>query len=402
MKQEANIFQGADSLQNISISMIRTIMDKSKAMADAGIPVVPFVAGEPDFSTPQSIKDAVIRSIQNNDTHYTSNRGFLPLRKAIAQRMQEETGLCYDPETEVVVTSGGAEAINNALISILNPGDEIIVFSPAFVNYENVAKIVGAKVILIPLNKENGFQIDVEAVRAAITPKTKLIVVNNPCNPTGILYTEETLAKLSELICEYNLIAFSDEIYSTLVYDGCAFRSLASFPGMRERTLVMNGFSKTFAMTGWRLGYLCADRRMIGSVMKVHQYSTTCSPTFIQVGLAEVMNSEVTRREVNKMVQAFSRRRDLILKGLDQIPKLSYVTPRGAFYVFLDVSATGLTGAEFAARLLEEKYVATVPGIGFATHCTDFVRISYAASDEAIAEGVRRLGDFTASLSSRT
>lgn len=398
MKQEETIFQGADSLQSISISMIRTIMDKSKAMADAGIPVVPFVAGEPDFSTPQSVKNAVIRSIQHNDTHYTSNRGFLPLRKAIAQRTQEETGVCYDPETEIVVTSGGAEAINNALISVLNPGDEIIVFSPAFVNYENVAKIAGAKVVLIPLNKDNGFQINVETVRAAITPRTKIVVVNNPCNPTGVLYTEETLAKLSELICEHNLIAFSDEIYSTLVYDGFGFRSLASFPGMRERTIVMNGFSKTFAMTGWRLGYLCADRRMVGNIMKVHQYSTTCSPTFIQVGLSEVMNSDVTRREIGEMVQAFSRRRDLILKGLGRIPRLSYVTPRGAFYVFLDVSDTGLTGEEFAARLLEEKYVAAVPGIGFAKHCTDFVRISYAASDEAIAEGVKRIGDFTASL----
>jgi aminotransferase len=398
VKQKADIFQGADSLQNISISMIRTIMDKSKAMADAGIPIVPFVAGEPDFNTPQSVKDAVIRSIRQNDTHYTSNRGYLPLRKAIAQRMHEETGLCYDAETEIVVTSSGAEAINNALISILNPGDEIIVFSPAFVNYENVAKIVGAKVVLIPLNKDNGFQIDVEAVRAAITLRTKLVVINSPCNPTGILYTEETLAKLSALICENNLIAFSDEIYSRLVYGECSFRSLASFPGMKERTLVMNGFSKSFAMTGWRLGYLCADRRMISNMMKVHQYSTTCSPTFIQVGLAEVMNSDVTRREVNEMVKIFSRRRDLVLKGLDQIPNLNYITPHGAFYVFVDVSATGLTGADFAARLLDEKYVAAVPGIGFAEHCTDFVRISYATSDELIVEGMKRLGDFAASL----
>lgn len=397
MKQGENIFQGAASLQNISISMIRTIMDKSRAMAESGLPVVSFAVGEPDFNTPQGIKDAVIRSIQHNDTHYTSNRGYLPLRREIARRVQGETGLSYDPESEIVVTSSGAEAINNAIFSVVNPGDEVIVFSPAFVNYENVVKIIGAKVISLPLRRENDFQIDVDEVERAITPRTRLIVVNNPCNPTGVLYTAETLEKLCGLICSRNLIAFSDEIYSSLVYGG-TFRSLAAFPGMRERTIMMNGFSKAFAMTGWRLGYLCADRRMVANIMKVHQYSTTCSPTFIQVGLAEAMNSPETLAEVGIMMQAFSRRRELLLHGLDEVPKLRYTTPHGAFYLFLDVSATGLTGAQYAERLLEEKYVATVPGIGFAPHCTEFVRISYAASDDAIAEGLRRIRDFTASL----
>lgn len=398
MKQDENIFQGAASLQKITISMIRTIMDKSRAMKESGLPVVSFAVGEPDFNTPQSVKKAVIRSIEHNDTHYTSNRGYLPLRKQIARRVQGETGLAYDPETEIVVTSSGAEAINNAILSVVNPGDEVIVFSPAFVNYENVAKIIGASVVTLPLSKENGFQIDVEAVEKAITPRTKLVLVNNPSNPTGVLYTEETLERLCRLICAHNLIAFSDEIYSSLVYGGKSFRSLASFPGMRERTLVMNGFSKSFAMTGWRLGYLCADSRMAANIMKVHQYSTTCSPTFIQVGLAETMNTPETLGEIGSMMQAFARRRELLLRGLDEIPKLHYTVPYGAFYVFVDVSATGLTGARYAERLLEEKYVAVVPGVGFAPHCTDFVRISYAASDEAIAEGLRRIRDFTASL----
>lgn len=398
MQQGTDIFAGADSLKNISMSLIRTFMDKSKAMADSGLPVVPFVAGEPNFDTPQGIKDAAIEAINKNYTHYTSNRGFPGLRRCIAEKTQAETGLSYDPETEILVTSSGAEAINNGLMANLNPGDEVITFSPGFVNYENVAKLCGATVVSISLKKENGFQIDPQEVRAKITPKTKMIVVNNPCNPTGVLYTEETLAALSRLICENNLLAFSDEIYSNLVYDGMPFRSLASFEGMRERTIVMNGFSKTYAMTGWRLGYLCADKRMIANIIKVHQYSTTCSPTFIQVGLANSMNSEGVKKDVASMAAEFAARRRLFIEGLDDIEQLSYTKPTGAFYFFVDVSGTGLTGEKFANKLLDEYYVAAVPGIGLGRECVDFVRFSYAASRENILEGLKRIKAFVASL----
>ncbi|MFT8888216.1 MAG: pyridoxal phosphate-dependent aminotransferase [Ethanoligenens sp.] len=398
MKPEADLFAGAHRLEDMSISLIRIVMDKAKAMADAGAPVVPFVAGEPNFNTPEPIKEAAIQAILENHTHYTSNRGLPALRACIARQMQADTGLRYDPETEIVVTSGGAEAINNALIAMLDPGDEVIVFSPAFINYENVARICGASVIHIPLKKENDFQIDVDEVRARLTPKTKMIVMNNPCNPTGVLYTKETLEQFSKLIVENNLLAFSDEIYSRLTYDGQSFYSLVSFPGMRERTIVMNGFSKTYAMTGWRIGYLCADKRMMPHMMKVHQYSTTCSPTFIQVGLAKAMEAPETKRAVDDMVAAFAQRRRLILDGLHTIPQLDFVTPRGAFYVFVDVSGTGLSGEEFSNRLLEKTYVATVPGIGLGKECVDFVRFSYATSDENIIEGIKRLRTFTAEL----
>lgn len=396
MKPEADLFTGAHRLEDMSISLIRVVMDKAKAMADAGVPVVPFVAGEPNFNTPEPIKEAAIQAIRENHTHYTSNRGLPALRACIARQMQADTGLCYDPETEIVVTSGGAEAINNALIAMLDPGDEVIVFSPAFINYENVSRICGASVIHIPLKKEHGFQIDVDEVRAKLTPKTKMVVMNNPCNPTGVLYTRETLEQLSKLIVENDLLAFSDEIYSRLTYDGQPFYSLASFPGMRERTIIMNGFSKTYAMTGWRIGYLCADKRMVPHIMKVHQYSTTCSPTFIQVGLAKAMEAPETKRAVDDNIAAFTQRRRLILDGLRAIPQLDFVKPCGAFYVFVDVSGTGLSGEEFSNRLLEKTYVATVPGIGLGEECVDFVRFSYATSDENITEGIKRLRTFTA------
>lgn len=398
MRADVDVLTGARKLDDISISLIRIAMDRAKALTDAGKPVVPFVAGEPNFDTPEPIKAAAAQAIRENYSHYTSNRGYPALREAISRRTAADTGIVYDPESEIVVTSGGAEAINNALTAVLDPGDEVILFSPAFINYENVSRLCGAKIVSIPLKKENGFQIDVEEVRAHLTPRTKLLVINNPCNPTGVLYTPDTLEKLSRLVVENNLLAFSDEIYSRLTYDGAPFRSLASFPGMRERTIVMNGFSKTYAMTGWRLGYLCADKRLVPHIMKVHQYSTTCSPTFIQVALARTMELPETQAAVQQMIDAFTRRRMMILEGLRSIPKLDFVTPLGAFYVFVDVSATGLTGEKFSQKLLENTYVATVPGIGLGRECVDFVRFSYAASDENIRKGMGLLREFTASL----
>lgn len=398
MEQAYDIFAGAKRLREVSFSPIRIVLDKAADMRAAGKNIIPFIAGEPDFDTPEDIKAATIAAITNNFTHYGSNRGLPRLRKAIADKLAEEAGLSYNPETEVLVTSSGAEAINNALIATLDAGDEVIVFTPAFVNYENLVHLCGATVVGIALKAENGFQPDVEEVRARITPRTKMIILNNPCNPTGVVYSEEVLAGLAGLCIEHNLLAFSDEIYSTLTYDGVKFHAMAGFPGMRERTITMNGFSKAYAMTGWRLGYLAADVRLIRHILKVHQYSTTCSPTFIQVGLADAINTPGTRKAVADMVAAFADRRRVLLAGLDKIPKLRYTRPDGAFYVFVDVSGTGLSGDEFASRLLEEHLVATVPGSGLGSGCDNFIRLSFATSTENILAGLKELADFTAAL----
>ncbi|MFA9380467.1 MAG: pyridoxal phosphate-dependent aminotransferase, partial [Acetanaerobacterium sp.] len=355
MIQDHDIYSGAQRLEQMYFSPIRVVLDKARAMREQGLEIIPFIAGEPDFNTPEDIKAATITAIQNNLTRYGSNRGQPRLREKIAARLLEETGVRYDPADEVLVTTSGAEAINNALLALLDEGDEVILFTPAFVNYENLVYLCGARVIEIPLKKENGFQIDPAQVKRHITARTKLIVINNPCNPTGVVYSKKVLEQLAALAVTHNLLVFSDEIYSTLVYEGAQFHSMASFPGMRERTITMNGFSKTFAMTGWRLGYLAADSRLLLHILKVHQYCTTCSPTFVQEGLADAMDSAGTRRDVAAMKTEFAARRELIIRFLDRIPGLSYVKPDGAFYVFVDVSATGLSGDAFAARLLMEK-----------------------------------------------
>ena len=398
MKKDYDLMQGAERLKEVSFSPIRVIMEKARAMTAEGCPVISFSAGEPNFNTPEKIKQATIRALENNLTHYSSNRGVLELRKEIAIKALAETGNSYDPETEILVTNSGAEAINHAIVANVNPGDEVIVFTPAFINYESLVKMCGAALIYIPLKPENGFQFDIDEVKAKITDHTKMIIMNNPCNPTGVVYSYEVLEELAKLAVEHNFLVFADEIYNRLTYDGQKFYSIASFPGMKEHSIIMNGFSKTYAMTGWRVGYLLVDARMMGHIVKVHQYSTTSGNTFIQTALAETMNDPETLAEVDGMVKAFERRKHLFLTLLDGIDKLTYIEPMGAFYIMINVSGTGLDGATFADRLLKEKYVATVPAVGLGKECGDFIRVSFATSDENIKEGLKRIKEFVDSL----
>ena len=390
----SDILSGANRLEEMYFSPIRQVGERAAALAEQGHPVLSFSSGEPDFNTPGPIKAATIQAIEHNKTHYAPNRGILSLRKAIAAQLRTVVGVEYDPVSEILLTAGGAEAINNAFLAVLNPGDEAIVFTPAFMNYENLISMCGATMVSIPLRKKNGFQIDPQELAEHISSKTKLIILNNPCNPTGVVYTAETLEKVANIAKEHNLLVFSDEIYNQITYDGVSCTSIASFPGMKERTILMNGFSKAYAMTGWRLGYLAASSRMLSNLLKVHQYTTTCVPTFVQEGLAETMNAPETMAEVKQMVAAFDRRRKLFIQGLDAIGNLEYIKPQGAFYIFIDVSKTGMDGDEFASRLLEERYVACVPGSKLGSHCGKFVRISYATSDENIKEGLARIDEF--------
>lgn len=398
MKKGYDILQGAERLKTVSFSPIRVIMEKAREMGEKGYDVISFSAGEPNFDTPAPIKAATIKALERNLTHYSSNRGVLQLRQEIAKKSKLETGNDYDPETEILVTNSGAEAINHAIMANVNEGDEVIVFTPAFINYESLVKMCGATLIDIPLRPEDGFQINIDTVKSKITEKTKMIVMNNPCNPTGVVYSYDVLKELAGLASEHNFLIFADEIYNCLTYDGVQFHSIASFPGMKERTIVMNGFSKTYAMTGWRVGYLLADSRIMSHMVKVHQYSTTSGNTFIQTALAETMNAPKTMAEVHDMVDAFARRRVLMTGLLDEIGKLSYVTPQGAFYIMVNVSGTGMDGTAFADKLLKEKYVAVVPAIGLGKECGDWVRISFATSDEKIREGMGRIRELTDSL----
>lgn len=398
MTNSYDLTVGAKRLEKVEASPIRTILDRAAVLRGEGKPVIPFSAGEPDFNTPTDIKEATIRAITNNQTKYTSNRGYPALRKVLQDYIQRETGQEYDPENEILVTSSAAEALNNTIMTFVDEGDEVIVLTPAFISYKCLVNMCGAKYIDIPMDPEKGFQVDIEAVKAAVSDKTKMLILNNPSNPTGAVFSREVLEEICKLAVERNFLVLSDEIYSRLVYDGAQFHSVASFPGMRDRAVIISGFSKTFAMTGWRVGYIATDAKLAARILRTHQYSTTCSPTFIQVALAESMDTPRTRKQVEEMIQAFTNRRKLIMKLLDEIPQLSYVKPYGAFYIMVDVSGLGMTSTEFAQKLLEEKYVATVPAVGLDDKTGKFVRFSYATSEENIQEGLRRIKEMVEEL----
>lgn len=388
----------SDGAKRLEASPIRAILDRAAALRGEGKKVIPFSAGEPDFPTPETIKKATIKAIEDNYSHYASNRGLPALREILSKKLEADMSVHYDPNFEILVTSSGAEALNNSILSFINPGDEVIIPTPAFVSYKNLVKYAGGKFVDIPLHAENGFLLDAEEIERHITPRTKMIILNNPNNPSGAVYDRNTLQKVAQLAIKHDLLVLSDEMYSRLVYDGAEFVSMASLPDMKKRTIVVSGFSKTYAMTGWRLGYIATDKELANVIIKFHQYSTTCSPTFIQQGLVNSLELPETEQAVVEMLSAFARRREMILGGLKTIDGITPVIPKGAFYVMVDVSATGLTGMEFARKLLEEFYVATVPAIGLGDSCGDYIRISYAASDEDIREGLQRMNAFVKSL----
>jgi aminotransferase len=395
MKEEYDIYQGAKRLEDVAFSAIRQTLDRAAELRAEGKDVVSLSAGEPSFHTPETIKEECIRAIRENYTHYGSNRGYLPLREKIAKEIFQETGVSYDPESEIVFTTGGAEGLNNIILSLVDPGDEVIIISPAFVTYRNLVYMCGGKPIELSTFIEDHFYPDLDAIEGAITDRTKLLILNNPNNPTGAVYPREIIEKICKLAIEHNFLILSDEMYSQLVYEG-EFVSVAQMPGMKERSLIVNGFSKTYAMTGWRIGYLYADKRLVSHIMKVHQYSSTCSPTFIQVGMDWAIEQKETQDAVAYMREEFRKRREILMQELDQIAQLQYAKPQGAFYALVDVSATGLLGEEFAKRLLEEYYTAVVPiaSMGIEEDCRNYIRISFAASEEAIREGVQRIGKF--------
>lgn len=392
MGVDRDIFEGADRIKNCYFSPVRVVSERVFELQQQGYQFVNFGEGEPDFDTPKGIVDATINALQNKHTHYANNRGLIELRQEISKLSQEVNGIYYNPEDEIIVTSAGAETINDAIMAFLNPGDEAIIFTPAFFNYENLILMAGATVVDIPLKGENGFQIDPDELRRNITSKTKMIIINNPCNPTGVVFSDEVLTEVAKIAVENNLIVFSDEIYSKIIYGDDKFRSMASFPGMRERTIIGNGFSKLYSMTGWRVGYLLFDKRMMASLLKVHHYCVTCTPTFIQKGLADAMNLPEVKADGQKMVDTYARRRDLVCKYLDMVPEFKYAQPRGAFYVFVDVSETGIDGDEFAEKLREERFVATIPGSGLGgEHFKNFIRLSFVTDEENVEKGMKEI-----------
>lgn len=372
-------------------SAIRKFFDLLSTMDN----VVGLTVGQPDFPTPWHIRKAGIESLERSKTYYTSNSGTLELRAAISDYLLRRFGIApYDPEKEIIVTVGGSEAIDISMRAVLVPGDEVIIPNPAFVCYEPLVRMTGAKPVIINTRLEDKFKLTPEALKAAITPRTKLLVLPYPNNPTGAIMTAEELEGIAQVLRDTNILILSDEIYAEMTF-GKRHTSIVNIPGMRERTILVSGFSKAYAMTGWRLGYLCAPRELTKHILKLHQYAIMCAPTTSQFAAVEAMQNGDA--DVEEMVAEYDRRRKYIYDGLKKIG-LEVFEPEGAFYIWPKIGGFGLSSEEFCERLLYEKKCAIVPGNAFGSCGEGFARISYAYSVKHITTALERLGEFVDDL----
>lgn len=387
--------QTAARMEMLPFSEIRLMLEKATQLQKQGKDIIHMEIGRPDFDTPQVIKQAAYDSIARGNVFYTSNYGSPELRKAIAEKLQRDNHIAYEPE-EILVTIGVGEGTYAAVAAFLEPGDEILVPNPIWLNYIHVPNFFGAVPVSYDLKEENDFQIDMEQLKSLITPKTKMLVINTPGNPTGTVQSRETLEALAKLATQHDLIVLSDEIYEKLVYGGAEHISIASLPGMKERTITLNGFSKCYSMTGWRLGYAAAPREFIQAMVRVHHYINTCASSFVQE--AGITALEKAEPDVQEMVKEYARRRDYMVQALNDIPGVHCKTPGGAFYVFANIKSFGLSSNEMADYLLEQAGIATVAGSAFGTQGEGYIRLSYACSYERIVEGMARMKDALARL----
>ena len=378
------------SIVEMPSSGIRKFFDILDSMTD----VTALTVGQPDFVTPWKIREAGIESLETGKTYYTSNAGTLELRQEISRYMNRRFDLTYDPKNEVVVTVGGSEAIDMAMRTLLSPGDEVIIPTPCFVCYEPLCKMTGAIPVIVETRNEDKFKLTPELLESAITEKTKMLVLAYPNNPTGAIMDEDDLEKIAQILREKQIIILSDEIYAELTY-GRRHVSIASLPEMWERTVVVSGFSKAYAMTGWRLGYICAPAPLAKQMLKLHQYAIMCAPTTAQ--LAAITALRDCDDDVAMMTAEYDRRRRLIYNGLRDIGVESF-EPEGAFYIYPNIGKFGLSSEEFCEKLLYEHKCAIVPGIAFGAAGEGFARISYAYSVKHINQALERMEAFIKTL----
>ena len=371
-------------------SGIRKFFDVAAQMEN----VISLGVGEPDFITPWSIRDETIASIEEGYTSYTANPGLLELRQEISNYLKKRFNIEYDPKNQIIVTIGASQALDLAFRAILNPGEEVLIIEPAFVSYPALVTLAGGKPVQVGTKAENGFKVTPEQIEEALTPNTKAILICSPNNPTGTFLNKDDLTKIAEVAIKHNLVVITDEIYAELTYDE-DYVSMASLPGMYERTITINGFSKAFAMTGWRLGYVAAPEALIQAMLKIHQYTTMCAPHMLQHGAIEALRNG--KDQVEEMKRSYRRRRNYIVSSLNEIG-LECHTPGGAFYVFPSIKNTGLTSQEFAEQLLIKERVAVVPGSAFGESGEGYIRCSYATSMEQLQEAMIRIDRFLKSL----
>ncbi len=378
------------SVREIPPSGIREFFDIVYSTPDC----ISLGVGEPDFITPWRISDSGIYAIKDGCTHYTPNRGLPELREVIARYTEDKYGISYDPDNELIITMGVSQGLDLALRSIVDPGDEIIIIEPCYVSYVANVQLLGGVAVKISVSSDNGFKINVDDIKKSISPRTKGIILNYPANPTGATIDEETLRLIAGLAEENNLIVISDELYSAIIYGKRHF-SIVRIPGMKERTIYLNGFSKSHAMTGWRLGYVAGPETIVSMMLKIHQYTALCAPSISQHAAVEAIRKG--EKDVRLMIDEYFRRRNFIANSFNEMG-LACPMPEGAFYVFPDISATGLDSRSFALDLLKKEKVAVVPGIVFGAPGENHIRCSYATSMENLKEAMKRIGSFVRSL----
>ncbi len=376
---------------NIQPSGIRRFFDLAETMSE----VISLGVGEPDFPTPWQIRKAGIQSLEAGKTRYTSNSGLQSLRETVADYMERKYQLTYDPLQEILITVGGSEAIDGFIRAVVASGDEVIIPQPSYVCYEPITRLAGGVPVIIETKAEDQFKLTPEALKAAITPKTKVLILPYPCNPTGAIMEREDLEKIAEVLRGTDILVLSDEIYAELTFGGKSHVSIASLPDMKERTVVVNGFSKAFSMTGWRMGYACGPQEILAQITKIHQFAIMCAPTTSQYAAIVAMTE--CDEIVAEMAEEYDMRRRLIVDGFNRLG-LTCRDPKGAFYAFPCIEKTGLTSEEFCQKLLESKHVAVVPGPAFGKGGEGFVRASYCYSTDHIKEALKRIGEFLEEL----
>jgi len=377
----------SQKVEELKPSPIRKVFNKVSQLEKEGIEVSNFSIGRPFFDTPSMIKEETKKALDKGMVHYTGSTGIIELRKAITQRILIDKGIKYDPD-EIIVTIGGTEGMFVAIQTLLSPGDEVIVPDPMYVYYKGWINYAGAKCVPLPL-KEEDFSLDIDELNKKINSSTKMILINSPHNPTGSVFSHQDLEEIAKLSKKYDLFLLSDEIYQRITYDNCQACSIASFPQMKERTVISDSFSKTYAMDGWRIGYLAAPREIISQIEKLHQYTISCSNTFAQIGATLALNQD--QQCVEDMVEEFTRRRELTINYLKKM-KLPFITPRGAFYVFPSIKEFKLNSEELADYLLKEARVAVVPGNAFGDFGEGYIRLSFSPSYEEIESGLQTMG----------
>ena len=385
-------------MKKIPFTGIRRVMEKASKLQAEGKSVIHFEVGQPDFDTPENIKEAAKRALDEGKTSYSSNYGYVEFRKAIAEKLERMNGIQADPMTEIMVTTGGEEAVAAALLSLLEKGDEVLVPDPGYIPYVSLVKLAEGVPVAVPLSAEDNYCYHVDRLEQLVTPRTKLLILCSPGNPTGTMMSREALEDLSRFCQKHDLLVLADEAYEQIIYDENKHISMASLPGMKERTITVQSFSKTYSMCGWRIGYVAAPAELIRIMVRAHQTIVMNACAFGQFGAMEALTGP--QDSLHKMLQEFDRRRQLLYQGLVDLG-IPCNRPQAAFYLFPDISEFGMDSFAFAEYLLDNYGVATVPGVEFGANGENHLRISYATSYEDCAEGLRRIGQCVADLRAR-